>query len=139
MEDPFHQQLSLFELTVPFERNIETRHTEKTNKYAYFVSDITFYETFLCAFEIGNRGYISSSNQHSLLRIHKFVKPGINLGKFKENISALSVYSSYHIFLCRKEPVWAEPPLLMPPYDDKRNPEALIIHPVQSQCCGLQL
>ena len=117
--DKKRKQLFLFELTVPFKRNIKIRQTEKTNKYAYFVSDITFYETFLCAFEIGTRGYISSSNQHSLSRIHKFVKPGIKLGKFKENISALSVYSSYHIFLCRKEPLWAEPPLLMPPFDDK--------------------
>ena len=52
------KQLFLFELTVPFERNIEIRHTEKTNKYAHFVSDITSYETFICAFEIGSRGYI---------------------------------------------------------------------------------
>ena len=31
----------LFELTVPIEHNIEVRHTEKSNKYAHFVTDIT--------------------------------------------------------------------------------------------------
>ena len=69
-------------------------------------------------FEIGSRGYISSRNHSSLYTLHKFTKPGIKLSKFKENISALFVYSSYHIFITRKEELFVEPPYLLPPFED---------------------
>ena len=45
-------------------------------------------------FEIGSRGYISTRNQSALYSLHKFVKPGVKLTKFKENIYKLSLYGS---------------------------------------------
>ena len=107
----------IFELTVPFERNIEDRHTEKSEKYAYFKVDIP--NTSVIAFEVGSRGFISTRNQNSLNTLHKFLKPGIKVKKFKQNVSALAVYSSYHIFICRKEPVWTSPNFLLPPFSDQ--------------------
>jgi hypothetical protein len=82
------------------------------------VTDITDYNCQVTCFEIGSRGYISSRNHSSLYTLHKFIKPGIKLSKFKENISALSVYSSYHIFITRKEELFVEPPYLLPPFED---------------------
>ena len=110
--DQKRKTLDIFELTVPFERNIEVRHREKSDKYAHFVQDITNYTTTVTAFEIGSRGYISPSNKQRLHYLHKFLKAGITLPKFQQKISSLSIYSSYHIFICRKDVGWAEPNLL---------------------------
>ena len=77
------------------------------------------YKCEVTCFEIGSRGYISTRNHNALYALHKFVKPGVKLAKFKQNISALSVYGSYHIFITRKELLFTEPPFLLPPFSDE--------------------
>ena len=121
IQDKKNKFIHLFELSVPIESNgnIDKRHQEKSNKYAHFVTDMTGYECAVTAFEIGSRGYISTRNHAALYTLHKFVKPGVKLSKFKQNISALSVYSSFHIFITRKEALFTEPPYLLPPFDDQ--------------------
>ena len=121
IQDKRNKFIHLFELSVPIESNgnIEKRHREKSDKYAHFVTDMTGYECAVTAFEIGSRGYISTRNHSALYSLHKFVKPGIKLAKFKQNMSALAVYSSFHIFVTRKEEIFAEPPHLLPPFDDQ--------------------
>ena len=42
----------LFELTCPSEKNIEQRHTEKSNKYAHLTTDISDYNCKVEAFEV---------------------------------------------------------------------------------------
>ena len=103
--------MDIFELTVPFEKNIEERNRSKSDKYAHFVED-----TKVTAFEIGSRGYVSPANKSRLQMLQKFLKAGTSLTTFQKNISALSVYSSYHIFLCRKDSVWREPDYLGTPF-----------------------
>ena len=120
IQDKIKKTLHIFELSVPIETNgnIEKRHREKSDKYAHFATDITGYNCQITCFEIGSRGYISTRNHASLFTLHKFTKPGIKLSKFKENISALSIYSSYHIFITRKEELFVELPFLLPPFED---------------------
>ena len=113
--DKFH----IFELTCPLERNIEIRHLQKTNKYSHFITDISHLTTNVTAFEISSLGHITKRNNKHLLDLHKFCKKGIKLSTFKKNISALSIYSSYHIWLCRNDPLFVEPPFLQPPFLDK--------------------
>ena len=115
------QHFFRFLLLLPIESNgnIDKRHQEKSNKYAHFGTDMTGYDCAVTAFEIGSRGYISTRNHSALYTLHKFVKPGVKLAKFKQNISALSVYSSFHIFITRKEAIFTEPPYLLPPFDDQ--------------------
>ena len=48
------QNLNIFELTVPFETNIEKQHIYKTNKYSHFLTDITSMKTHLEEFENGS-------------------------------------------------------------------------------------
>ena len=60
------------ELTVPFETNIQARHTYKSDKYAYLINDITTFKASLCAFEIGSRGSITNENIERLKEIYKF-------------------------------------------------------------------
>ena len=57
--DDKRKTLHIFELTVPFEKNIEERNQIKNYKYAHFIKDIKDYNTTVTAFEIGSRGYIS--------------------------------------------------------------------------------
>ena len=117
--DNKEKTINLFELTVPIEHIIDIRHQEKSDKYSHFLTDCSGFKCNVTAFEIGSRGYISTRNHSALYSLHKFSKPGTKLSKFKENISALAVYSSYHIFITRNEEVFREPPFLLPPFSDK--------------------
>ena len=101
--------VNLFELTVPFETNINKRHTEKTNKYAHFLTDITILTPSLEAFEIGSRGIITKDNRERLKKLHKFVDKDISFKTFTHKISEISIVSSYYIFLQRKTPSWISP------------------------------
>ena len=90
---------------------------EKSNKYAHFISNIKL-ETTVIAFEVSSRGYISPDNHQYLHKLHTFCKPGVKLNTFKKNISALNIYSSYHIWLVRNDPEFVEPPFLHAPFSD---------------------
>ena len=54
--------MNIYELSVPFEQNIEKRHNEKSNKYAHFITDCTGYNCDVTAFVIGSCDYISTRN-----------------------------------------------------------------------------
>jgi hypothetical protein len=92
--DKAQNKFHMFELTCPLDRNIETRHQEKTKKYAYFLKDITHISTTVTAFEISSLGNVTIENKKRLALLHKFCKPGTKLSTFVKNISSLSIYSS---------------------------------------------
>ena len=117
--DTVNKKFHIFELTCPLFANIDKQHDYKTNKYAHFLTDISHLKTTVTAFEITSTGHISTRNHTHLQALHKFCKPGIKLSNFKKNISALSIYSSYHIWLCRNDPTFLEPPFLPPPFPDQ--------------------
>ena len=58
-----NKTVNIFELTVPFETNIEKRHTEKSNKYAHLLTDIKVLKPKVEAFKIGARGTITPRNK----------------------------------------------------------------------------
>ena len=106
---------------VPLEQHIEKRHLEKSNKYAHFVTDCSS-GTMKCqvtCFEISSRGLITPRNSEHLHTIHKYTHKGLKLSTFKKNVSALSVLSSFHIWLCRSDPTFQEPPFLPAPFQEK--------------------
>ena len=117
------RSMHLFELTCPLEEHIEKRHQNKENKYAHFVTDCTS-ENMTCSltcFEVSSRGLITPRNSQHLHTLHQFMQKGIKLSSFKKNISALSVLSSFHIWLCRSDPLFQEPPFLPPPFQEKTS------------------
>ena len=114
--DRTHNKFHIFELTCPLDRNIDTRHLEKSNKYAHFLTDIKNISTTVTAFEISSLGHITSENKKRLSTLHKFCKPGTKQSTFIKNISSLSIYSSYHIWLCRNDPEFITPPYLPAPF-----------------------
>ena len=111
--------IHIFELTCPLESNIEIRNIENTNKYAHFVRNLSNFNCKLTCSEISSRGFINQRNLNNIHTIHTFTKKGVKLKTFKQNISVLSVLSSYHIWLCRSDPTFVEPPYLPAPYQDK--------------------
>ena len=113
------KEMHIFELTCPLERNIEERHLYKQNKYAHFSTDITSFKTSITAFEVSSRGFISKRNQSHLHSLQKLCTPGIKLSTSMKNISTLSIYSSYHLWLCRSDPIFVKPPFLQPTFHDK--------------------
>ena len=89
INDTAKNELNIFELTCPLERNIEEIHLFKQNKYAHFCTDMSSLKTTVTAFEVSGRGFISQRNLKHLHSIHKFCKAGIKLSTFKKNISTL--------------------------------------------------
>ena len=109
---------NIFELTVPYdvETNINAAQLRKKNKYAYFLTDVTSLAPTVTPFEVATRGFVSTQNRDRLKLLHKFCKRNVKLKTFIENLSALAVNSSYYLFVCRKEPVFSDPPPLTAPF-----------------------
>ena len=104
----------IYELTCPFETNIENAHAFKSDKYSSLASDIedNGYSCMLVAFEIGSRGFIPRRVKLSLCSLliqATNIKKPFKIMKF---LSKLSLLSSYSIFHSRKETQWSDPPVL---------------------------
>ena len=109
-----NKTVNIVELTVPFEGNIKQRNTDKTNKYAHFITDIKTHTTTVTAFEVGSRGYLTSENEVRLKLLYTYCKKDINKKKILSNISALAITGSYYIYTARKQPTWSTPGVLTP-------------------------
>ena len=106
IHDRLTNELCIFELTVPLETNILNAHTRKAEKYSHFIPDITSANVKVIPFEIGSRGYISPDNKTSLKLLFKYCSKETTYRTFMKNISAISLYSSYYIFIQRKSHEW---------------------------------
>ena len=111
------KEVVIVELTVPFEPNIEARHTDKCNKYASLTTDIKDqgYSCNLFCLEIGSRGYVSKENKLRVKSLLKRVKQGKNVKMLLKNVSKLSLMSSYSLFIAKDEPNWMKPRILTVP------------------------
>lgn len=109
-------EVTILELTVPFEDRMDISNRLKDAKYEKLVSDLSeTHSVGFEAFEVGSRGWISKTNQERLKDIHGFCKQ-VESGKaFIQNIGELALLSSYYIqYLSRKEVEWEEPIYLTP-------------------------
>ena len=119
----------LFSVLVIFRKNyqplrthmsLREQHQTKTHRKEHQIctlhnSDISDYKCKVDAFEVSSKGFLTTRNHTTLATLHKFINPAIKLQHFKKNISALSLAASYHIFNCKSEPTFVEPPFLLPP------------------------
>ena len=112
--------VKIFELTVPGETRLEVAHRLKYEKYQHFVSDIKSHTASVIPFEIGsNTGLINRENRKSLHTLHSFCKKDVKFKKFVQNISAISILSSYYIFNCRNQEGWAPPGHILAPFSNQ--------------------
>ena len=77
---------------------------------------ITHYKSTLMCFEVGVRGFLTKENTSRLKLIHSLYKKSVKLKTFLENISALSIVSSYYIFTARKKSDMGETGYIHPPF-----------------------
>ena len=102
--------ITMLELSVAFETNIESTHELKINRYQNLISDIenTGYKVKYYALEIGSRGYISPDNHQ---RLKSFVKCHVEskLNIIKDNICKTAPISSFIIYHSKFEQDWINP------------------------------
>ena len=101
----------MFELTVPWDRNVQSAHEYKMRKYASLVLDLerSGYAVDLYCFEVSVRGQISKANKARLkCLLHKYTSAGRS--GFKNlviNISKASLLGSFAVFCARDEAHWS--------------------------------
>ena len=118
--DKKSKTLDIFELTVPTEHRIKTANELKFQKYQHFKSNIKTHTVKVTPFEIGSHtGYISHENKKSIHSLHKFWDKNITLKKFTQNISAVTVLSSYFIFNLTNQETWESPKPIPGPFPNK--------------------
>ena len=105
---PESKTIILFELTVPFERNIDKSHQFKLDRYASLADDIRIagYDCRLVPFEIGSRGLITKQNKSHLNQLLRTVESKTKYSKLKDDISKAALASSFSIFQARHEKEW---------------------------------
>ena len=106
--EPSTKKITIIELTVPFETNIDTAHARKVDKYASLVNDIrdAGYHCSSIMIEVGSRGLITKDNRARLEDIIKKLKCDCKYAKLRDDITKSVLTSSYSIFCARKEPEW---------------------------------
>ena len=106
----------LLELTCSFESNIQVAHQRKALKYTDIKSDIedSGFQCTLLPFEIGSRGYVTSTNRANM--ISAFVQNNIQSNALKclKQLSKISLLCSFSIFHAYSQPTWRSPPFLSP-------------------------
>ena len=106
------REVVLFELTCPWERNIDRSHEFKENKYAPIVADMSRnFRVYSFSVEVAARGLITKQNK---ARLKSFALKcsdvsSRELGKFLSYCSKASLLSSFAIFQARNEPTWSSP------------------------------
>ena len=104
--------LVVFELTCPWDGNIENSHSFKEEKYSPLVADLSRnFNVYLFSIEVSVRGQVSKSNR---ARFKAFSyrccdDPKVATKMMIENASRASLLCSYSLFTARKEPTWASP------------------------------
>ncbi len=108
--------VTLVELTVPFESNIIQAEERKKQRYEGLLNEITSngHPTELITIEIGSRGLICKANADKLFKLTKKVKKVSRkqFRAFKNEITKVTVVASYIIFYAKFENQWVSPPLI---------------------------
>ena len=101
----------IFELTVPFETNVDAAHKRKENKYrnlCYEIEAAGFSHTLLC-FEVGSRGIVTARNVDCLRQLYSLAGVQVNNRGVKHDVrqlSRLALNGSYVIFHQRRVQEW---------------------------------
>ena len=98
----------IFELTCPFDNNIDTAHAFKMEKYSSLVTDLESlgFKVDLFCVEVSVRGQVTKSNR-ARLKSFLFRTTGVRkCTDFIVKMSRASLLSSFSIFCARNEQTW---------------------------------
>ena len=110
------KHITLFELSVSFEKNSESANLRKISRYRELASDLPQrgWVTDNTPFEIGSRGYINTRNKSTICDTMRKHKTKIKKSKLLKDLSKISLLCSYTLFQAHCQPDWQSPPLLHP-------------------------
>ena len=110
------KKITLFELTVSFEKNIESANLRKSLRYNDLASDIKKrgWSVENTPFEIGSRRHITKRNLKLIPDTLKIFKIKPLKKKAFDDISKISLLCSFSIFQAHCQPAWQSPPFLQP-------------------------
>ena len=106
----------LFELTCPWDKNIDRSHTYKEDKYSPLVADLSqSFTVFHYFVEVSVRGQLTGNNRARLKSfIFKSCREARTVTKSMTKIvSKAALLTSFSLFNARKEPSWISPPPLV--------------------------
>lgn len=101
----------IYELTVPFERNIVSARERKQDKYvplSHLISRADW-NVEKMTIEIGSRGHITETNKQDLSIFLTLCHERTKLKSFSLHLSKLAILGSQKIFLSRKSKLWSDP------------------------------
>ena len=106
--DTLKKLVILFELTVPFETNIDAAHQRKEDRYAGLTHDVekAGWKCTLICVEIGSRGLITPQNKVRMKEMLKLCNSKIKYPHMREEILKTVLFGSYVIFNGKSEPSW---------------------------------
>ena len=106
--DTLKKLVTLFELTVPFETNIDAAHQRKEDRYAGLTHDVekAGWKCTLICVEIGSRGLITPQNKVRMKEMLKLCNSKIKYPHMREEILKTVLFGSYVIFNGKSEPSW---------------------------------
>ena len=102
----------IFELTCPWDGNIERSHMYKEEKYSHLVEDLSRrFRTYLFSVEISVRGQVSRDNKKRLKSFvyHVCTEPKKVFKSIVPICSKVALLASFSIFSARNEPSWSDP------------------------------
>ena len=106
-----NKTVTILELSVPFELNVESTHARKVDRYQGLINDIedNNFTVKYYPIEIGSRGYINSDNVNRLKSFIKNHAKDSKLSTCKDMISKISLVCSFIIFHSKFERDWISP------------------------------
>ena len=106
--DNNNKTITIIELTIPFETNIDNAHQRKQDRYAGLTHDITAtgWKSNLLCIEVGSRGLITPHNKCRLKEVLKLSSHSNRYPDFRDQVVKTVLFNSYVIFQGRCEPTW---------------------------------
>ncbi len=105
------KKVILFELSVPFELNIDSTHERKVERYRQLITDIedNGYSVKYYPCEIGSRSFISKDNISRLKSFLRDTTTNIKFNLVKSQLCKTVLTASYVIYHSKHEPTWLDP------------------------------
>ena len=110
------REIVIFELTCPWDGNVERSHTLKEEKYAHLVADLSrSYVAYLFSVEVSVRGQVTKNNKKRLKAFTYRVcsEPRKVFSDIVQICSKVALLLSFSIFFAQNKPSWSDPTFIL--------------------------
>ena len=110
------REIVIFELTCPWDGNIERSHTFKEEKYSHLVADLSQnYVTYLFSIEVSVRGQVTKDNKKRLKAFTYRVcsEPRKVFSSIVQICSKVALLVSFLVSSAQNEPSWLDPSFIL--------------------------